>query len=325
MIPLISIIVPIYNVEQYLTKCLQSIAQQSLQEIEIICIDDCSPDNSNKIVTKHIKIDSRISLITHKENTGQGGARNTGIMAAKADYILCVDSDDSLQPNMLKTLWDATGNGEYDVICCGYKCVNEKGDILSHHSYPASVHKNDNHEFNIFSFNTAPWNKLWKKSVFIQNNIWFPHHMHYQDLATIPRLFCKAKTIKVIEDKLYLYLIRDNSVTTTFSARHIFDYVKVFEIIIDFLKEEGLSIHYQQELTDMVGNHLHFHATNVAKSNMAKPEKKYYLQILLMLKLSFLKNHLFLKSVNRKHLLSLIKDAHATPLLNKSKLGQGSA
>ena len=131
MNPKISVIIPIYNVEEYLDKCLNSVRNQTLKDIEIICVDDCSPDDSYLIVERHAAEDSRISLIRHEKNLGLGGARNTAIRASKADYIASVDSDDYMSLNMLEVLWDASNNGWFDIVGCGYSRVDGDGNILS--------------------------------------------------------------------------------------------------------------------------------------------------------------------------------------------------
>ena len=171
------------------------------------------------MVEKYEKIDPRVKLIRQRKNTGPGGARNTGIRMAKADYIASVDGDDSMLPNMLKILWQETHGKWFDVVCCGFNQVDVLGNVLSFHAYPARTVENSNNNINIFSFiNPAFWNKLWRKSLFIDHNIYFPHHDLFQDMSTIPRLLAKSNYIKVIDARLYQYLVRSGSITNTYGA-----------------------------------------------------------------------------------------------------------
>jgi glycosyltransferase involved in cell wall biosynthesis len=236
MKPIVSVIVPIYKTEKYLEKCLESIINQTLHEIEIICVDDCSPDRSATIVEEYSRRDNRISLIKHTENLGLGGARNTAIRASRADYIASVDSDDFILPTMIEKLWSATENGLYDVVVCGFESVDEYDIHISYNRPKARVIHNDNNEINIFNItNPAFWNKIWRRSLYVDNSIFFPQRVHYQDFATTPRILSKSRKIRFIDDVLYKYLIRPGSATYSMSAKHIIDYLKVFEVLRNFL------------------------------------------------------------------------------------------
>lgn len=313
MKPKISVIIPIYNTEQYLEKCLDSVVRQSLKDIEILCIDDLSPDESSKIVEKYAQHDSRVKLITHKKNLGQGGARNTGIMAAKADYIASIDSDDAMHPKALQTLWEASESGRFDVVCCGFVRVDENNNEIARREFPKKVVENTDHNINIFkTMNPAIWNKLWRKELFIKNKIFFPQQLYYQDMATIPLLLTQASNIKFIEDCLYNYLVRDGSVTTTYSPKHILDYFKVYEILYSSLERLGLLERYSSDLFSYVSEGLKFHANNVIDSDMNDHEKDQYLRHMLMLKVSFLQLHEKLIGIKRADILMLINTATTT-------------
>ena len=114
--PLVSIVVPIYNVQEYIAECLYSLIRQTYRNIEIICVDDCTLDNSMYIVRQIQRIDSRIKLVTHTENRGLGGARNTGIGVATGKYIMFVDSDDTIEKNMLERLFYVQQQTNADVV-----------------------------------------------------------------------------------------------------------------------------------------------------------------------------------------------------------------
>jgi len=308
MTPVISVIIPFYNMEEYLDRCLTSVRDQSLSNIEIICIDDCSRDGSYSIVSKHVSKDSRISLIRHDENIGVGGARNTAINIAKADSLAFVDSDDFIQEDMLEKLWNASENGKHDVVCCGFNGIDTEGKTLAEIKYEPREISNIDDSLNIFSVcNPAVWNKLWKKDLFISNNIYFPSDQYFEDMSTQPRLLSKAKQIKIIADCLYHYSARRaDSITNSFSAKHINDLFKGFEIILSFLEENNLVQHYSDNFNDYIDAGILNHVKKVTQSTMNDKELVSYLRHLLVLKTTFIESRDFLESKNPGELQALI-------------------
>jgi len=289
--PKISVIIPIYGTEKYLDKCLLSVRGQTFKDIEIICVDDCSPDNSYKIVEEHCKQDKRVVLIRHEKNLGLGGARNTGIRAAKADYLASVDSDDYMSKDMLEILWKATDNGWFDIICCGFNRVDGNGNILSKYSYPEKQIFNDNNSVDIFStLNPAFWNKLWRKSLFVENDIYFPEHDYYEDMSTTPRLLAKARYAKVIKDALYFYLVRDQSIINSVTDKHIIDYLKGFEILSKFLKENNLSQHYVDKFHLFIRGNFNYFTKSIIDSQLSLDKKNQYLRFLILFRITFVEN-----------------------------------
>ena len=128
--PLISVIVPIYNVEQYLENCINSILNQTYRNLEVILVDDGSPDNCGKICDRYSDKDPRIKVI-HKLNGGLSDARNKGIDTAEGEYLTFVDSDDTILPEMIDKLYQRIVIDQSDLAFCGYQQVNQKGDVLS--------------------------------------------------------------------------------------------------------------------------------------------------------------------------------------------------
>lgn len=126
-----SVIVPVYNVETYLLRCLDSIMDQDFEDYEVIIVDDGSTDGSGKLADQYAeKYPKRIQVI-HQKNQGLGGARNTGIEAAQGDYYLFVDSDDTIEPNALSELWHKVSQTGAQIICFGMKSVNENGKVIA--------------------------------------------------------------------------------------------------------------------------------------------------------------------------------------------------
>lgn len=308
----ISVIVPVYKTEKYLDKCLNSIRAQTFKDIEIICVDDCSPDQSYKIVQRHASEDSRIKLIRHKENLGLGGARNTAIRSAKADYIASVDSDDYIHPEMMECLWSAAEDGKFDVVTCGFDTVDANGKVIATQAHKSRILVNEKNDINIFS-NVSPsfWNKLWRKSLFTDNEIYFPQFVYYQDSATTPRILAKSKNIRIIDDRLYFYLERDNSATYTYSSKHLIDYFKVFDVLNDFLVKNNLMGRYRNEFLDYIDRGVRFHSKNVLKSSMEEAQLRQYLRHFLMLKIGFLELNGFVGSKDQDRLVELLGSARS--------------
>lgn len=318
----ISVIIPFYNVEKYLDKCLNSVRKQSLKDIEIICVDDCSPDNSYKIAEKHANEDSRIRIIRHKKNLGLGGARNTAIHEATADYVASVDSDDYMLPNMLERLWEEAEKGKFDIVCCGFEKVDESGEVLAKSFLANEVATNDNNSIDIFTkVNPAFWNKLWKRSLFIENHIFFPEHLYFEDMPTMPRLLAKSANIKIIQDRLYHYLIRPDSITASYSAKHIMDYFQGFELLLDFLEENDLINRYKSEFLSYIDTNMTFYSTKILESSMDKYSKSLYLRHLLIMKVGFisLMEKIKSKSLDELELVRLLKTARTIEDFTKSE------
>lgn len=188
----VSVIVPVYNVEDYLIECLTSIINQTLKEIEIICIDDCGTDNSINILKEYAKKDDRIRIISHKENKGLGPARNTGIKESKGEYISFIDSDDYISRDYLENLYNTIIKYDTDIV----STINIKrvvGEAIS--LYSININKylsifqkifNKNHFEGISNANikdekentknypfVVAWNKLYKRSFLLDNDLFF--------------------------------------------------------------------------------------------------------------------------------------------------------
>lgn len=322
--PLVSVIVPIYKTERYLDTCLTSICSQSLDNIEILCVDDSSPDASSTIVKDFAKKDDRVRLITHERNLGLGGARNTGIRTAKAEYIASVDSDDYVDGNFLKSLYDATSfDAEpVDLVACGFRQINTIGEELSRRVQKPGTIINDKNSINIFRhFKPSFCNKLWRKSIFLKNDIWFPNHTFFEDLATTPRFLACSTLIKCIADVNYNYVRRDTSITRTYSEKHLIDYLRVFSILKEFLLSRGLYGRYQQEFWDTFNGAMRFHSKNVFNGDSRLDEKEAYLRELLMLKWAFSGYHDLTRLMPAKELLQHLESTTVrSSLVPKQKM-----
>ncbi len=274
----ISVVVPVFNMERYLKKCIDSICRQTFEDIEIICVDDCSTDNSWNLLQELERSDPRIRIYRHSENLGLGGARNTAIKLARGDYLASVDSDDYIAENMLEKLFIAAKENDSCIVVCGFHRVAEDGSMLKSQKFKVNNLVNENNSLDIFSTcNPAFWNKLWKRSLFIDNDIFFPNYVYYQDLATTPRILTKAKKISFVDDCLYYYLIRNGSATYSNTPKHVVDYYTVFSLLREFLRVESLDKRYIDGFYTALQRACKFRSENIINAELNATEKKRHL------------------------------------------------
>lgn len=217
----LSIIVPVYNVADYLAKCLDSLLAQDLpqNEYEIIVVNDGSTDNSVDIAQQYADKYANVTLI-NQENQGLSGARNTGIKHAKGDYIQFVDSDDYLEENVLGRLIKQVENDDLDVLRFNYENVNDNGDIINPNKDPKHFVDFSNEVVDGLTFLNQRLGPacyavqfIIKKNLLIDNNIIFKSGIYFEDTEWTPRLLLKAKRVASTSIVVYYYLVREGSIT----------------------------------------------------------------------------------------------------------------
>ena len=219
----ISVIVPVYNTEKYMEKCLDSIINQSYDNLEIIIINDGSTDNSGMICDKYKSRDDRI-IVIHQENQGLSIARNNGLDIATGDYIGFVDSDDWIESDMFSTLYTGIVKNDAEIAVCNFYYIKQDGrtvienggDIIfnENNSITETILENDDkltHYFTYTTYDTVAWNKLYKKELF--DGIRYPPNKVFEDLFTTHKLIGKANRVVILPDYKYYYLYRDDSIT----------------------------------------------------------------------------------------------------------------
>lgn len=224
---LISIIVPVYKVEKYLEKCIESVLQQTYTNLQIILVDDGSPDNCGKICDEYAKKDSRIEVI-HKVNGGLSDARNVGISKAKGRYIGFVDSDDYIKEDMYEILLNLIKEYDADVSICnlydvidGKEYIRNKEKGIQEYSR-LDILKEVLLDKNIQSY---AWNKLYKKELF--DEIKYPIGKKYEDIGTTFYVFEKCNKIVVTSKPEYYYLKRSDSLVNNVTESTVFDYTEI--------------------------------------------------------------------------------------------------
>ncbi len=226
MIPTISIIVPVFNAEQYLNDCLNSIQSQTFTDFEVILVDDGSTDRSFEILQRWSKIDSRFRGF-HKENNGVSSARNEGLKHSTGDFICFVDADDQVSPTYLADLYEAIGD-KADSSMCGFKKI----DLLSREDCEIVPRKRiETLEENLLEFYAAGltdwqrylWNRMFKKSVIKKHNIHFQENIFYkEDGLFVVQYLCASNGVVACVDKVLYYYFR-NTTGAMSKTWHAFD------------------------------------------------------------------------------------------------------
>lgn len=257
--PLVSVIVPIFNVEPYLRQCVYSITSQSLKEIEIILVDDASPDASGAIADELSKLDDRIRVIHHSNNAGLGPARNSGIEIAKGDYLMFVDSDDWIDSDMVESLYTLSRQKGLDICFCGRRVVTD-GVIKSESPHPLAdcvVHGAEKEAFRRELYGALPekvvdspipvsaWAALYKRSLIQENRLRFINIRSEDTVFNIPAC-AYAETIGFHTGVFYNYRKdQQASITNTVSGKSIASFVPFFIKLKDLALSEPEK--YRQE------------------------------------------------------------------------------
>ena len=224
----ISVIVPIYNVEKYLIRCLDSIDRQSFQDYEVLLINDGAKDSSGRIAREYCMTHPKFHYY-EKANGNPGAARNYGIDRASGEYLSFVDSDDWVEGEYLRKLYTASVETDSDIAMCGITRVWENGKKQTFNSGFSKTAVYDDIRDVIIKTSNVAWNKIYRRALF--DGIRFPERITYEDMACIPRVMIKAKRIAYIQEPLYNYFWREDSITVSTRNRVNQDIVTAFGIL----------------------------------------------------------------------------------------------
>ena len=250
---LISIVVPVYNVEKYLSRCIDSILNQTYEKWEAIFVNDGSKDNSLEILKKYQNKDKRIKIV-NKKNEGSGIARNIGIEQSKGEYLAFLDSDDWYEKNFLEKLYNNLKENNSDVSMCNprmtYDDSQKNKNINVYHFDSIELNKNPEKILGILAMPVI-WNKLYKKKLIMKNNIKFPNYSFSEDVEFLYKVFLYVDKVSKVEEYLYNYYQRDNSETKKIKRESIEQVYKVIENIESYVKNnfiDKLGIFYQYKI-----------------------------------------------------------------------------
>jgi len=233
---LISIIVPVFNVEKYLRQCLDSLINQTYGNIEIICFNDASTDDSLQILTEYSYKDSRIKIINSLTNIKQGGGRNRAIKASVGDYICFVDSDDWVDEQFVERLYNAVIIDDSDIATADY--FESKNGAIKEISHLGKSLKCSTLEIKrkILLNGCRLVTSIFKRHLFFENNLFFPEGVIYEDNAVGPALFLSASKIRKIDDPLYYYRRNESSTTNRKNNYKFFDRLETSITAIENIK-----------------------------------------------------------------------------------------
>jgi len=251
----ISIIIPVYNAEKYLKKCIDSVINQNVESKEIILVNDGSIDNSQEIIDEYVAKYPDIIKAIKQENAGQAVARNVGIENASGEFLAFLDSDDYLEENSYQLVLNKAECDDLDIVCFDYyEIINGKKEEKQHYF----LNTDDVIRKYIVS-ETSPCNRIVKRKIFSDNNVRFLENKIYEDLATIPTLAKYTKKIGYIPDRVYDYVIRENSTMryATYNPKIEDIFYAVEKLYNDFKDTE-----YMEELEYIYIEHL-LHAASL--------------------------------------------------------------
>ena len=235
---LISVIIPVYKVEEYLCRCVDSVLAQTYTNMEIILVDDGSPDNCPVMCDEYARQDSRVKVI-HQENAGLSGARNAGIDMAQGQWLAFVDSDDYLAADFLEQLYQACVDTDSSLSVCRWEYVRGEA-ILEHGTGETRVYTGREMLANLYvpdgAYFVVAWNKLYRKELF--EDIRYPLGRIHEDEATTYRIYDKVKKAAYVDRSLYGYFVTPVSITRGFNPKRM-DWVTAVAERIDFFEEKG--------------------------------------------------------------------------------------
>lgn len=228
-----SIIIPTYNVEKYIDRCIESVRKQTFNSYEIIIIDTASSDKTVEISTKYIS--DNIKLIQKGNNAGPGGARNSGLNEACGEYIIFLDADDYLNNNtVLERLNNTIGNNKPDVVYMGFQISGNREELViptpetCTKKYKAALDKYAN-----------VWSKCWRRDLIEKNNIRFQEGKYYEDILFLYKSVMKTENYLIADYPVHTYISgRKNSITTTLNFKNVYDTISNIEEMVKMREEE---------------------------------------------------------------------------------------
>lgn len=255
--PKISFVVPVYKSEKYIRRCLDSLVKQSLEDIQIVCVNDGSPDNSLSILKEYEAKYSNIKVIS-KENGGVWYARLDGVRAADGEYIGFLDADDYVEKDFAKLMYESVSKNQSDIAVCGFKRIDENTKkVLSQEMKYASsriIYMDKNPE-EIISINTALWNKIYKADVLKATfNVKSPPRI-LEDAMFISLVYINAHKISFVDEYLHNYMVIDGSAMHSLKSNDI-DKIKASMLEV---KEEYLKANLGKEMMEILSSFVFLH------------------------------------------------------------------
>lgn len=276
----VSIIVPIYNAEEYLNKCLDSLVNQTLRDIEIILIDDCSNDKSREMIDYYYnKHSDRIRSILLPENKKQGFVRNKGIEISTGEYILFVDSDDYIAEDMCEVLYQKAKEKDYDIVCFDMVDVIDGIYKSNKLSYTSKIDGDIDYKKRNLLLNSRGYftTRMYKRDLLVCNNIKFPEGIFYEDSPFNTLSLLYAKSVAKVDKEFYYYIKRTGSSSNCKNQDRLYHRIDTIEFMINEVKIRGLYTQYKAIIDEkyikmLVGN-IHLCLSMFDKPSIVKLSK----------------------------------------------------
>ncbi|REC44892.1 glycosyltransferase family 2 protein [Chryseobacterium sp. 5_R23647] len=247
MNPLVTISIPIFKCEKFIIRCLESVKNQTYKNLEIVLVNDCTPDNSMILVKNFMdaNLNLNIKIIEHQENSGLSVVRNNGINASTGEYLFFLDSDDEITADCIELLVERAVKTDAQIIIAQNRWINTFDNTTKDFGFPTIAEKKyyDNHLeiFSVYSkggFPSSSWNKLFKRDFIIDNQIYFVPGLFAQDELWFFHLLLKTDTLAIIDDITYLYYLHGESVIFNRKKKNFENYLTILDYFSKSYKEE---------------------------------------------------------------------------------------
>ena len=266
-----SVIIPVYNVEKYIERCLESVVSQTFRDYEVIIVDDETPDRSMELVQSYVDADPQRFTVIHQKNLGLGGARNTGVAASKGEYVVFLDSDDYIHEDMLKVIDQQLGSGRSELLIYNYIDVMPSGEEVDNacgctENVMVTTVRD---RAQLFRFGPNAWRKVYLRSFLHECSFAFPEHTLYEDVYTYI-LLAKAKTIQLCNAYLYYYIHRDGSIMNSGCSPRVMEITKVVDFVYETFVSEGIYGQFKIQLDTALINAVDFIIKSINVSDQGK-------------------------------------------------------
>lgn len=266
----ISVIVPVYNTEKFLARCLDSLVQQTIKDIEIIIVNDGSIDSSQNIINEFVKTYPNKILAFSQQNAGQSVARNFALKHVSGDYITFVDSDDWLERNALELLYDSIISINSDIAVCDINIYRQ--------DTPESTNFLELFRTNKYLAQKFVWGKLYKSDFWKKNKFKFYEGIFYEDLELLPKVLFMTNKISIVDCRLYNYELR-NETSTTKLVKNSEYFLLIFKQMIEFYKDKQKDKKFEKQLCNMMfGFFMEYERSKLSTEEIFK-NNKYLLKL----------------------------------------------
>ena len=270
---LVSVIIPVYKVEEYLDRCVESVINQTYTNLEIILVDDGSPDHCPKMCDDWAKKDDRISVI-HQQNKGLSGARNTGIREAKGDWLYFLDSDDYIIQDCISLMMECVEKyPDVEMVCAGAKATHGGFELFSFENRELPEYSDNRNWINSallqrITLNMTSWNKLVLRKFILSNNVFFDEgYIHEDDLWNF-NLAKYLTRIAICQHDTYIYVIREGSITSDYAKRY-HNLIRLLKYFVNHITDgyrarqisfvyEFIRVHFNKEMLEKYADELHY-------------------------------------------------------------------